>query len=219
MRWVRRGRPLTGSSCMLGLSTPSRGAMPMTEDARARAVRRYRRFAEEEAVETSPLYSALAVAVAEDDVLLDFLLALPEPKRQPNLLFAAVAFLHGVPTGPEELHARIRDDGDKVRATMLARYTQTNEPGRCSALLTALDTVQGATRPVRGGGVCRPVSVPRPLQLRVRRSPGRCPQRLPPDLHDDGSGPGPRSAARGRRARGHRPQPARPRRPRRPGLA
>jgi hypothetical protein len=115
----------------------------MTEDARARAVRRYRRFAEEEAVEASPLYSALAAAVAEDDVLLDFLLALPEPKRQPNLLFAAVAFLHGVPTGPEELHARIRDDGDKVRATMLARYTQTNEPGRCSALLTALDTVQG----------------------------------------------------------------------------
>ena len=32
----------------------------MTEDERARAVRQYRRFAEEEAIEASPLYSALA---------------------------------------------------------------------------------------------------------------------------------------------------------------
>jgi hypothetical protein len=115
----------------------------MTEDERSRTVRQYRRFAEEEAVETSPLYSALAAAVAEDDALLDFLLALPAAKRQPNLLFAAVAFLHGIPSGPDELRARVRDGGDRVRATMLARSTQTNEPGRCLALLTALGTMEG----------------------------------------------------------------------------
>jgi hypothetical protein len=129
----------------------------MTQDERTRTVRQYLRFAEEEAVETSPMYSVLAAGVAADHVLLDFLLALPAPKRQPNLLFAAVAFLHGVPTGPEELRARIRDDGDRVRATMLARYTQTNEPGRCAALLTALDTVEGPIGLVEVGssaGLC-----------------------------------------------------------------
>ena len=52
------------------------------------------------------------------------------------LLFGAIAFLSGVPAGPDELHARIRDDGDRIRETMLARFTQTNEPARCAALLT-----------------------------------------------------------------------------------
>src|SRR4051812_9740064 len=110
----------------------------MTTDERTSTVARYRRFAELEAAPASPLYSELAAAVAADDGLLDFLVSMPADKRQPNLLFAAVAYLHGVPSGPEELRQRIRDDGDRVRETMLARYTQTNEPGRCAALLTAL---------------------------------------------------------------------------------
>jgi hypothetical protein len=129
----------------------------MTGDERARTVRQYRRFAEEEAIEASPLYSALAAAVAEDACVLDFLLALPAPKRQPNLLLAAVAFLHGIPADPGELRERIRADGDRVRATMLARYTQTNEPGRCAALITALGALDGPVGLVEVGssaGLC-----------------------------------------------------------------
>lgn len=129
----------------------------MTDDERSRTVRQYRRFAEVEAVEASPLYAELAAAVPSDDVLLDFLLDLPAPKRQPNLLFAAVGFLHGTPAGPGELRSRIRDDGDRVRATMLSRWTQTNEPGRCSALVAALTAVEGPVGLVEVGsaaGLC-----------------------------------------------------------------
>ncbi|HZH20383.1 MAG TPA: DUF2332 family protein, partial [Geodermatophilus sp.] len=56
----------------------------------------YRAFAEEAATE-SPLYSRLASAVADDGDVLRFLAGLPEDKRQPALLFAAVQFLHGTP--------------------------------------------------------------------------------------------------------------------------
>ncbi|WP_324273880.1 DUF2332 domain-containing protein [Blastococcus brunescens] len=129
----------------------------MTDDDRTRTVRQYRRFAEVEAVDTSPLYAELAAAVAGDEELLDFLLALPAPKRQPNLLFAAVTFLHGTPRGPAELRGRVRDDGERVRATMLARFTQTNEPGRCAALVTALGAVEGPVGLIEVGsaaGLC-----------------------------------------------------------------
>src|SRR5215212_9840787 len=68
-------------------------------DDRERIATGYRRFAEVEAAQASPLYAVLATAVAEDDDVLDFLAALPTGKRQPNLLFAAVQYLHGTPTG------------------------------------------------------------------------------------------------------------------------
>lgn len=129
----------------------------MAADERARTIGQYRRFAEVEAVETSPLYARLAAAVADDGALVDFLLELPAPKRHPTLLFAAVAWLHGPPSGQEELRARIRDDGDRVRATMLARWTQTNEPGRCAALIVALAAVRGPVALVEVGsaaGLC-----------------------------------------------------------------
>jgi hypothetical protein len=129
----------------------------MTEDERDRTVRQYRRFAEVEAVGTSPLYAELAAAVAADDALLDFLLELPPPKRQPNLLFATVTYLHGATGGPAELRAHLRDDGERIRATMLSRYTQTNEPGRCAALVTALSAVEGPVGLIEVGsaaGLC-----------------------------------------------------------------
>jgi hypothetical protein len=62
----------------------------------------YRAFAEEAATE-SPLYSRLASAVADDGDVLRFLAGLPEAKRQPALLFAAVQFLHGTPADPAGL--------------------------------------------------------------------------------------------------------------------
>ena len=51
---------------------------------------RYRRFAEVEAHGRSPLYEAFALGVAADAFALEFLAALPDEKRQPNLLFAAL---------------------------------------------------------------------------------------------------------------------------------
>jgi hypothetical protein len=116
----------------------------MDDADRSRIAREYRTFVEAAAAGRSPLYATLAAGVAEDDVVLDFLLTLPATNRQPMLLFAAVTFLHGAaPAAPEQLRALIRDDGDRIRATMLARFTQTNEPGRCAALITALAAIRG----------------------------------------------------------------------------
>ncbi|HET7230170.1 MAG TPA: DUF2332 family protein [Longimicrobium sp.] len=58
---------------------------------------RYAAFAENEAKGVSPLYEALALAVAESVPLLRFIASLPPAKQQPNLVFAAVRHLYGTP--------------------------------------------------------------------------------------------------------------------------
>lgn len=98
----------------------------------------YRRFADAEARGRSPLYEALARGVAEDAAIIEFLAALPPAKRQPNLLFAAVRHLVGTPSAWEEFRAAVQGNAEAVRAVMLARSTQTNEPGRCATLLPLL---------------------------------------------------------------------------------
>jgi hypothetical protein len=98
----------------------------------------YRRFAEHEARGRSPLYEALAQAVADDDEILRFLLTLPGAKRQPNLLLAAVRHLCGTPADARDFCRRLLANEAAVRDLMLRRSTQTNEPARCAVLLPAL---------------------------------------------------------------------------------
>src|SRR5262249_29701438 len=98
----------------------------------------YRRFAEIEARGRSPLYKALALGVAEDAFALEFLAGLPEAKRQPNLLLAAVRHVAGTARDWPAFRALLVERGAEVCTTMLARRTQTNEPGRCAALLPIL---------------------------------------------------------------------------------
>jgi hypothetical protein len=97
----------------------------------------YRRFAVEAAGE-SPCFEAWATAVAEDPEVLAWLDTLPDVKRQPNLVFAAARW-HGVPApGPyDALRDALLGDEGRVRATILARATQTNEVGRLATLLPA----------------------------------------------------------------------------------
>jgi hypothetical protein len=99
---------------------------------------RYRRFAELEARGRSPLYEVFALGVAADPFVLEFLAALPDHKRQPNLLFAALRHACGTPRDWAMFSAMLREHQDAVRATMLARRTQTNEAGRCATLLPVL---------------------------------------------------------------------------------
>lgn len=73
-----------------------------------------------------------------DAGLLDFLLTLPQPKRQPNLLFAAWRLLWGVPGDAAEFRALAMAHDDELREVMLTRATQTNEPARCAVLLPVL---------------------------------------------------------------------------------
>jgi len=95
----------------------------------------YHRFAEEEARGRSPLYESLARGVAEDADLLQLLAGMPSPKRQPNLLFAAVRHIAGVPRDWTAFRYAMLTHWSEIQAVMLSRSTQTNEPGRCATLL------------------------------------------------------------------------------------
>lgn len=96
----------------------------------------YRRFAAEAA--DSPTFTAWAAAVAEDPEVVAWIRTLPELKQQPNLVFAAARH-HGVPApGPyDALRAALLGDTGPLRATILARATQTNEVGRLATLVPA----------------------------------------------------------------------------------
>jgi hypothetical protein len=99
---------------------------------------RYRDFARDQARGVSPLYEALALAVAESEPLLRFVAALPAPKQQPNLVFAAVRYLFGTPRDARHFARLVQQHPEPIRALALTRRTQTNEPARCATLLPVL---------------------------------------------------------------------------------
>jgi hypothetical protein len=76
--------------------------------------------------------------VAADPEVLAWIDDLPGLKKQPNIVFAAARW-HGVPApGPYAglREALLSDDGT-IRATIMARSTQTNEVGRLATLVPA----------------------------------------------------------------------------------
>ncbi len=102
----------------------------------------YLDFAERQ-VDDSACFRAWALGVAEDPEVLALLEDLPPVKRQPNLVFAAARW-HGAPPGPYDgLRTLLLGNWDRVRATVLARATQTNEVGRCATLLPVLAGLAG----------------------------------------------------------------------------
>ena len=103
-----------------------------------RVADRYRAFAKNEARGVSPRYEEFALGVSEDPVVLAFLETSPESKRQPNLLFAAVKYLTGVLPDYGALRDFVVGHQDELCELMVSRSTQTNEPGRCAALVPVL---------------------------------------------------------------------------------
>jgi hypothetical protein len=99
---------------------------------------RYEAFAADEARGSSAIYEKLARAVAGSRDALEFLATLPASRQQPNLLFAAIRHLFGVPESEAALREIIRREQGPIRDLMLSRTTQTNEPGRCAVLLPLL---------------------------------------------------------------------------------
>jgi hypothetical protein len=100
---------------------------------------RYRRFADLECRGYSEVYYRLALAVSEDEGVVDFIRGMPV--TQPNLFFAAVQFLagpDGMPRTGIELQTFLTRRGGEVGEVMRSRRTQTNEVGRCAVLLPAL---------------------------------------------------------------------------------
>lgn len=96
----------------------------------------------------SACFEQWALGVLDDPEVLAWLGSLPALKQQPNLVFAAARW-HGVPApGPYAgLRAALLADDGTIRATILARATQTNEVGRLATLVPAFATVAGG-RPV-----------------------------------------------------------------------
>ncbi|MFI7090465.1 DUF2332 family protein [Streptomyces lydicus] len=110
--------------------------------------RRYQEFSWREARGRSDAHEELSARIGADAELCDLLSgSLPAGnKQQPNLLLAAVRYLDGphAELGPrgESAYGRWREwtirHWDEVRAVIMQRATQTNEPGRCAALLPLL---------------------------------------------------------------------------------
>ncbi|MFC8797498.1 DUF2332 domain-containing protein [Promicromonospora sp. NPDC057138] len=118
----------------------------------------YAEFAEVQAVNGgSPTYQDWARGVAADPETCALLDALPEPKRQPNLLFAA-ARLAGAPSGGwAGVGPWLLTAWPEVEREMRARATQTNEPRRCSTLLPTLAAIDGPIALIEVGasaGLC-----------------------------------------------------------------
>lgn len=109
-----------------------------TPDPYAEIRDRYQRWADHEASGASQLYEELARAVAESEAVLGFIASLPPGKQQPNLVFAAVRHLYGTPRDPRHFAELVGRHAEAIRAVVLARRTQTNEPGRCATLLPVL---------------------------------------------------------------------------------
>lgn len=101
----------------------------------------YRRFADHAARGHSPLYEQWARAIAEDRGILAFLHRLPSEQRQPTLFFAALRWVVGLPADLDELRAVVRERGAELEHALRTRRTQTNETGRCAALLPVLATL------------------------------------------------------------------------------
>ena len=118
---------------------------------------RYRDFATYAAGD-SPTFEAWALGVAEDPELHAWLADLPEPKQQPNLVFAAARW-HGAPAPGEYAGFKevLLDREQEVKATIRSRATQTNEVGRLATLAPVLGTIDGPLALVEVGasaGLC-----------------------------------------------------------------
>lgn len=118
----------------------------------------YRNFATREARGNSPVYEMICLAIADDGHVLELIARLPQAKRQPNLVLAATRFCGApIPAAPtnsdattdtpepvewHDLRAWLLTHWPDVEATARERSTQTNEPGRCAALLPFFLEVQ-----------------------------------------------------------------------------
>lgn len=104
----------------------------------AEVVEQYTEFARD-CTDESPCFTEWALGVAADPEVAAWVADLPGIKKQPNLVFAAARW-HGVPApGPyAALRAALLGDDGTIRATILARSTQTNEVARVATLLPAL---------------------------------------------------------------------------------
>ncbi|MBO3102276.1 DUF2332 domain-containing protein [Cellulomonas fengjieae] len=110
---------------------------PTTHLGSTPVVQAYRAFGEREARGVSATYESWAIGVSEDPVVAGLIATLPRAKRQPNLVFAAARW-NGARGTYGDFRTTLIELWPQVRATILARATQTNEANRCAVLLPFL---------------------------------------------------------------------------------
>jgi hypothetical protein len=103
----------------------------------------YASFSRVEAHGSSPLYEVLAAGVSTDPATLSLLERVPPEKRQPNLLFASVAYLGGVQSDYYTFRRFVLEHEQEILELLFTRNTQTNEVGRCAVLLPFLAQLPG----------------------------------------------------------------------------
>lgn len=129
---------MTSTEPTAAVPTPAEPTTPVPTTAE-----RYSRFADREARGHSEIYEAWARGISADPAMLALIDELPAGRRQPYLVFA-VSRLLGAPLGGySEWRAFAVAHWPAVHAEALVRLTQTNEPGRCAALLPALALIPG----------------------------------------------------------------------------
>jgi hypothetical protein len=131
--------------------------MKRSTDPDATTAERYRAFAEVEARGMSDCYEGWASGVAGDDRILALVDRLPGPKRQPNLVFSSARYLGAPVTGYPQFAQWLVEHWAEVESVCLTHATQTNEPGRCAALLPALAAIPGPLALIEVGasaGLC-----------------------------------------------------------------
>jgi hypothetical protein len=120
----------------------------------------FERFARDEFHNSSPLYERLSRAIAQDSELLALAAECRKDERIPNLLFAAIHYLlltgsshplarfykslGGSFDGRENPYPEFRSfclrHDEQIRQLISVRMVQTNEVGRCAALMPAFVT-------------------------------------------------------------------------------
>ncbi|MEG9861363.1 MAG: DUF2332 domain-containing protein [Parvularculales bacterium] len=112
------------------------------EDDIEKLKKRYLNFAKYEAKGRCQAYFDLARWVTESDILLQFISNFHDNKRQPNLIFAAVRKVYGVPNSLHEFERIIHENREAITQVVNTKITQTNEPARCGALFLALSQMK-----------------------------------------------------------------------------
>ncbi|AXJ08529.1 DUF2332 domain-containing protein [Arthrobacter sp. PM3] len=104
----------------------------------------YRHFGTEDAPASSPCYAEWSVGIAGDAELIRRIDRWPHNKRQPLLILAAARFLGAQISPYQDFREFLLTRWDEVSGVVLSRATQTNEAGRCAALLPSLARIAAA---------------------------------------------------------------------------